>query len=117
MMVDRIRPMLAAFACGGLLAAGGCMRTSDGSIEFRPLGSAPGLLSSEPLAVAAFPPVPPIPASERPRKAPRKKTTPAKRQTAVQTELAQAEPAAAPAASLFCHDVTQPSGRVKVVCE
>jgi len=31
--------------------------------------------------------------------------------------MAQAEPGAAPAASLFCHDVTQPSGRVKVVCE
>ncbi|MEP9399154.1 hypothetical protein [Mesorhizobium sp. KR2-14] len=93
------------------------MRTSDGSIEFRPLGSAPGLLSSEPLAVAAFPPVPPIPASERARKAPRKKTPPAKRQAAVQTEMAQAEPAAAPAASLLCHEVTQPTGRVKVVCE
>lgn len=127
-MVDRVSPMLAALACCGLLAAGGCTRTSDGSIEFQSNYGMPELPSlfkrktaSGPVVIAptAFPAPPPSPveiaAPRKPQPAARK-TAQRPRKPAAAQPPAQVAPAL-PTEPIACRNVTAASGRVKYVCE
>lgn len=127
MMVDRVSPMLAALACCGLLAASGCTRTSDGSVEFQPNYGMPELPSlfkrktaSGPVVIAttAFPAPPPAPVSiaapQKPR--PARKATQRPRKSASVQPAAQVTPAP-PSDPIACRNVTAASGRVKYVCE
>ncbi|MDH6234196.1 hypothetical protein M2281_004810 [Mesorhizobium soli] len=125
MIVDRVSPMLAALACCGLLAAGGCTRTSDGSIEFSPT-YVPGTphwfkrrSTTVVVAPAAFPEQPPAPAPiAAPYKPAAKPHKPAKKaaQAAQPASQAAPKPAADPA-SMDCHNVTEAGGRVRYVCK
>ncbi|HTV67049.1 MAG TPA: hypothetical protein VMF90_00800 [Rhizobiaceae bacterium] len=118
--MDFVRPSLAVLLCGGALALGGCTRTSDGSLE----------VANAPAMMPAF-----IPGAESNRRESRVavadyRRAPASSNWGLQRKAAQAEawkPAprvatprpsvGAVASTLSCRNVTDPGGRVRVVCQ
>ncbi|PSJ59326.1 hypothetical protein [Pseudaminobacter soli (ex Li et al. 2025)] len=125
MMVDRVSPVLAALACCGLLAASGCTRTPDGSIEFSPtyVPGTPHWFKRQSATVvvtpAAFPEQPPAPAPiPAPYKAAAKPHKPTKKAAPAAKPATQAAPNPTPdPASMDCHNVTEAGGRVRYVCK
>lgn len=104
--------MIFGLAVCGTLSAAGCSRTSDGTVVVKPPPSVTGYLPSwrslrwtkrqeEPQVAAAWPAPPP------PQQA-----APAKRRAASTPLPFKVRPSG----NMECRDVTQPGGRVRVVC-
>lgn len=124
-MKKALRVPVAAMGCFALLAAGGCSRSSDGSVVvnapprlafavppyLRPDG--PGAGGQATVASTSFPPPPPAPPAVRgkPRAAaPRVETW---KVAGVKPPFERADPET----PLTCRDETGDGGRIKVVCE
>jgi len=119
----RARPTLAALLCCGSLAASGCTRTSDGSIEFQSPALFPwGAPVTRP-SVTAFPSVPPMPAPiAGEKKHPAKTNPPVKKKSAPHSSKVaeirpDPQPVEYPAAPISCGDAVDEGGRVKVLCQ
>lgn len=126
-MVDRVWSMLTIAACFGLLAAGGCSRTSDGSIEFQgqttdwsnmfKRRSAPEPSLSDAVVYSSFPARPAEPAVAAPATKPKPRVKAAPRKSRPVVRPAAQPAAAAPAKPVSCSNVSRPGTRVKYVCK
>lgn len=121
-MIDVMRAMLAGVACGGLLGAAACTKTSDGSIEFQRQNMMPGMFGIQPkqaanAAPAVFP-QPPEPSAPpaQPIIVRKKPSAKAPRRATAIAPAAVTQAVSEPERSLTCRNETSPGGRVKFVC-